>query len=173
MYVTLANAVKAAGYPVREQDVSIGTTVNGYSVNLVPGRRQSQYGNDHSLYRNRTGSWTKTDVQVHINLVSASGRTDEIKLIKLCRTRHGLRFPSFYLELVALEALHYARHGELATNVWRVLEYLRDQLDSTTFIDPANTNNTVSDDCSASEKAEIAAQARSSLAKKTWNEIVW
>lgn len=173
MYETLCNAVASAGFPVRKQDVSVGTTVNGYSIDLVPGRRQSQYGNDHSLYRNRTGSWTKTHVQTHIALVSGSGRTDEIRILKTWRTRHGLRFPSFYLELAVLDALHYARHGDIAANVWRSLEYLRDKIQTIRFIDPANTNNIVSEDCTASEKAAIALQATVSLGKKTWEEIVW
>jgi hypothetical protein len=173
MYETLCAAVSNAGFPVRKQDVSVGTTVNGYSIDLVPGRRQSQYGNEHSLYRNRTGSWTKTDIQTHITLVSGSGRIDEIRLLKTWRIRHGLRFPSFYLELAALDALHYARHGDIATNVWRSLEYLRDNIETARFIDPANTNNVVSQDCTAAEKTAIASQARASLGKKTWPEIVW
>jgi hypothetical protein len=173
MYNTLSNAVSNAGYPVRRQDVSVGTNVNGYSIDLVPGRRQSQYGNDHSLYRNRSGNWTKTDVQRHISLVSQSGRTDEIKILKLWRCRHNLEFPSFYLELAVLDALHYARNGDLAANVWRTLEHLRDHIALATYIDPANTNNVVSDDCSGAEKASIAAQAASSLAKRTWQEVVW
>ena len=173
MYETLANAVASAGYPVRKQDVSIGTTVDGYSIDLVPARRQSQYGNEHSLYRNRTGTWTKTDVQAHIGYVSGSGRIDEIRLLKLWRTRHGIRFPSFYLELAAIDALNYARHGDLSANVWKVLSHLRDKIQTARYIDPANTNNTVSDDCNAAEKAMISVKARESLGKKTWNEIVW
>ncbi len=173
IYDTLASAVVAAGYPARKQDVSIGTTVDGYSIDLVPGRRQSQYCNEHSLYRNRTGTWTKTDVQAHISYVSSSGRTEEIRILKLWRTRHGLRFPSFFLELVAIDALNYARHGELASNVLRVLEHFRDNIRTMRQIDPANTNNVVSDDCTAAEKTAIATKASESLGKKTWGEIVW
>jgi hypothetical protein len=173
IYDTLANAVTAAGYPARKQDVSIGTAVSGYSIDLVPGRRQSQYGNEHSLYRNRTGTWTKTDVRAHIAFVSNSGRTEEIRILKTWRTRHGLRFPSFFLELATIDALNYARHGQLSDNVWRVLQYFRDSIVSTRLIDPANTNNVVSDDCSGAEKNAIAHKAHESLGKKTWNEIVW
>ncbi len=173
MYETLCRAVSSAGFPVRKQDVSVGTTVNGYSIDLVPGRRQSQYGNEHSLYRNRTASWTKTDVQTHIALVSNSGRIDEIRLLKTWRTRQSLRFPSFYLELAALDALQYARHGDIATNFLRSLEYMRDNIETARFIDPANTNNVVSEDCSAAEKTAIAFKARASLGKRTWQEIVW
>ncbi|MCU0693228.1 MAG: hypothetical protein MUF54_17690 [Polyangiaceae bacterium] len=173
IYDTLAAAVAAAGYPARRQDVSIGTTVNGYSVDLVPGRRITQYGNEHNLYRNRTGTWTKTDVQAHISHVSNSGRTAEIRILKLWRTRHGLQFPSFFLELAAIDALHYARQGQLADNVWSALQYFRDRIRTTRQMDPANTNNVVSDDCTAAEKNAIALKANESLGKKTWGEIVW
>ena len=173
MYLSLCNAVTAAGFPVRKQDVSVGTTVNGYSIDLVPGRRKSQYGNDHSLYRNRTGTWTQTNVESHVAHVTGSGRVDEIRVLKLWRIRHGLRMPSFYLELASIDALHYARHNELSTNVWRVLEHFRDCIEVARYIDPANTNNVVSDDCTKAEKVAIAAKARESLAKKAWNDIVW
>lgn len=173
MYTSLCNVVIAAGYPARRQDVSIGTTVNGYAIDLVPGRRQSQYGNEHSLYRNRTGTWTKTDVDSHITYVSNSGRVDEIRILKLWRIRHRLRMPSFYLEMAAIDALKYARTGQLANNVWGVLEHLRDNISSTRYVDPSNTNNVISDDCSAAEKDAISAMARSSLSMKLWNEIVW
>lgn len=173
MYDTLCNALSSSGYPVRKQDVSVGTTVNGYSIDVVPGRRQSQYGNEHSLYRNRSGTWTKTDVRAHIALVSGSGRIEEIQILKTWRTLHNLRFPSFYLELVTLEALRSARRGNIATNTLQALEYLRENITTARFIDPANTNNIVSDDCTASEKSMIALQASASLEKKTWEEIVW
>lgn len=173
IYDSLARAVTAAGYPARKQDVSIGTTASGYAIDLVPGRRQSQYGNEHSLYRNRTGTWTKTDVRAHIAHILNSGRTEEIRILKMWRTRHGLRFPSFFLELATIEALSYARRGQLAGNVQSVLQYCRDNIYTARLIDPANTNNVVSEDCSGEEKNAIANKANESLGKKTWDEIVW
>lgn len=173
MYISLCKAVISAGYPARQQDVSIGTTVNGYSIDLVPGRKQSQYGNDHSLYRNRTDTWTQTNVESHISYVSESGRVDEIRVLKLWRERHGLRMPSFYIEMAAIDALQYARKDQLSGNVWRVLEHFRANIETTRYIDPSNTNNVISDDCTKAEKAAIAAMARESLSKKNWKHIVW
>ena len=173
MYSTLYNAVTAAGYTARKQDVSIGVTVNGYSIDLVPGRRQSQYGNDHSLYRNRKGTWTQTNVDAHISFVKGSNRVDEIRILKLWRLRQGLSISSFYLELAVIDSLQYARIGNTAANVWRALEHLRDNIKTARYVDPANTNNVVSDDYTQAEKAEIAAKAGESLGKKTWEEIVW
>jgi len=173
MYSSLFSAVRAAGLQARQQNVSIGTVVNGYSIDLVPGRRQSQFGNGHSLFRSKANSWTLTNITTQINLVAGSGRSEEIRVLKIWRTRHGLEMPSFYLELATLDALHNASVGDLAANVWRVLQHLRDNIQRARYVDPANTNNVISDDCTPSEKAAIAAKARQSLLKKTWSEVVW
>jgi hypothetical protein len=173
IYNTLCDAVSAAGYPVRKQNVSVGTTVNGYSIDLVPGRRQSQYGNDHSLYRNKANSWTKTNVATHIAYVKGSGRIDEIRIIKVWRQLHQLSFPSFYLELAVIDALKNARHGNLSANVLASLEHLRDKIEYVRYVDPANSNNVISEDCTQSEKRAIAAKARESRGKGSWGEIVW
>jgi hypothetical protein len=69
--------------------------------------------------------------------------------------------------------LRNSRKGNIAANTLRILEYLRDNVTTARFIDPANTNNVVSDDCAASEKSKIALQASASLGKNTWDEIVW
>lgn len=173
MYSTLYNAVTAAGYTARRQDVSIGVTVNGYSIDLVPGRRQSQNGSNHSLYRNKKDTWTQTNVDMHISFVKGSNRRDEIRILKLWRIRHGISISSFYLELAVIDSLQYARIGNTSANVWRALEHLRDKIETSRYVDPANSNNVVSDDCTRAEKTAIAAAAAESLRKKSWEEIVW
>ena len=172
IYNTLYDALSGAGYSPRKQNVSIGVTVNGYKVDVVPGKRQSQQGNDHSLYKNRQNTWTKTNIDTHINLVQKSNRLNEIKVLKIWKKLHSLEFPSFFLEMAAMDALKGAR-GTLSQNVWTVLTFLRDNIETICYIDPANTNNTISDDCTKVEKTQISNSAKNSLAKKTWEEIVW
>ncbi len=173
MYLTLYNALTIAGYTARKQNVSIGVKVNSYSIDLVPGRRQSQYGNDHSLYRSKTNNWTQTNVAKHIAYVQGSGRINEIKILKVWRQLHRLEFPSFFLEMAVIDALTYARTGNLAANVLTVLDHIRDKIKTVRYVDPANTNNVVSDDCTVAEKIAIAAQAANSRAQQTWERIVW
>ena len=173
LYGTLYNAVSQAGYTARKQNVSIGTTVNGYKIDLVPGRRQSQYGNDHSLYKNKTGNWTQTNINTHINHVKGSNRIEEIRLAKIWRQLHNLDFPSFYLEMAVIDSLKYSKVGDLSNNFLKVLEFFRDNLTSTRYVDPANTKNIISDDLNATQKAVISSQARSSRNQKTWGGIVW
>ena len=173
MYNTLFNAVQAAGYPVRKQNVSVGTTVNGYTIDLVPGKRQSQHGNDHSLYSSKKDSWIQTNVVNHIAHIIDRERIDEIKILKIWRQLHQLTFPSFYLELAVIDALAHARRGNLAANVLTSLDHFRDKIEVVKYIDPANSNNTVSDLCNQFEKRAIAAKARETRGRSQWEQIVW
>lgn len=157
----------------RKQNVSIGVTVDGIKMDLVPGKRQSPNGNNHSLYKSKTASWTKTNVQQHINLVSQSGRTEEIKAIKIWRECRQLTFPSFNLEMAVIEALRGKRIGNLGENVMTVLQYLAGSFANTRFLDPANTNNIISDDMTYDEKQAVKVTAQRSIQARNWNQIVW
>lgn len=171
IYDTLFKKVSEKGYQCKKRNVSINITVGGYSVDLVPAKRQNGYGEDHSLYRRRADTWTKTNVTTHINHVLNSGCSQEIRIIKLWRDQKGLDFPSFYLELTVIKALAGAG-GTLSQRVWKVFQYLRDTFPNARVIDPANTNNIVSDDLTAVERAKIRAAAAEALNAKDWSQIV-
>jgi hypothetical protein len=173
MYESLYIAITQSGYQARKQNVSIGTVINGYSIDLVPGRRQSQHTNDHSLYKNKTGTWTLTNVLTHINYVKNSGRIDEIRILKAWRHLHKLSFPSFFLEMATIDALKYSRRGDIANNTLKALQHFRDNIKTARYVDPSNTNNIISDDLTPTEKSAIESAARSSAAKPTWQQIVW
>jgi Second Messenger Oligonucleotide or Dinucleotide Synthetase domain len=173
IYNSLHKAVTNAGYTARKQNVSIGVSIGKYKIDLVPGRRQSQYGDYHSLYKNKTNSWTQTNIDTHISAVRNSNRLDEIKLTKIWRELHGLNFPSFYLELVVIDCLKGYRYGQLALNFSKVLSFLSSELQNRRYLDPANTNNIISDDLSDDEKHLVAIQALVSINKQSWQEVVW
>ncbi|WP_426426268.1 nucleotidyltransferase [Bradyrhizobium genosp. A] len=172
IHKTLAATLKAAGHQPRPQNVSIGIKVNGYAVDLVPGKRQNWLFNDHSLYKRRGDTWTKTDISQHIAKVKGSGRQAEIRLIKLWRTQKGLEFPSFYLELAVIKALEYAWLSPLADNMRTVFAYLRDNIATARFVDPSNTNNIISEDLTIAEKQAIKKAAIAALAAPYWRDIV-
>ena len=118
IYDSLFNKMQQSGYSPKRQNVSINVNVNGYDVDLVPAKRQDGYSQDHSLFRRKADTWTKTNVATHIRHVSTSGRAQEVRVIKLWRNQKGLDFPSFYLELTVIDALAYAR-GSLSGNAWK------------------------------------------------------
>ena len=172
IYDKLFNTMTQKGYSPKRQNVSVKVRVSGYDVDLVPAKRQDRWSNDHSLYRRRADTWTKTDVAVHIKKVWQSGRQNEIRILKLWRDQKGLDFPSFFLELSVIVALSAQFGGTLSKNVWKVFEYLRGSFPTARVVDPANTNNIISDDLTASEKAKVKAAAARALSAKDWSEIV-
>ena len=161
---SLGNCLNQHGYQYRDQNVSLGIAVAGYQVDLVPGKRQSQHGGDHSLFRRKANTWTKTNIQTHISLVQGSGRKEEIRVLKLWRDQMGLDFPSIYLELATLEALRGKPIGRLSENVADALRFFEGNLVGRRIVDPANTNNVISDDLSLAEKQKVATIARQALA---------
>jgi len=171
IYDSLFNSMNANGYNPKRQNVSINARVNGYSVDLVPGKQQNSYSNDHSLYRRKADTWTKTNVATHISHVAASGRLNEARILKLWRDQKGLDFPSFYFELTAINAL-YGQYNGLSGNVWKVFEYLRDTFPTARVVDPANTNNVISDDLSVADRSKVKAAAERALSASDWNQIV-
>ena len=97
----------------------------------------------------------------------------EIRAVKIWRNLHGLSFPSFYLELMVIEGLKGRSKTNLAENVLNALNFIGDNLATRRIIDPANTNNVISDDLSAMEKNTVARQAKLSAGKRRWEEIIW
>jgi hypothetical protein len=103
--------------------------------------------------------------------VRNAGRISESRILKLWRNQQRLDFPSFYLELTAIAALSGAR-GTLSDNVWAALEYLRDRFPNARVVDPANTNNIISDELSSADKIQISAAAAQARKAIHWNQIV-
>lgn len=171
IYESLFKALTAGGYTPRRQNVSLNIRVGGQDVDLVPAKRQAAHGSDHSLYRRKAGAWTKTNVDRHVALVAGSGRQSVIRVLKLWRNQKGLDFPSFYLELTAINALSGV-NGTLSGNILTVFQYLQSRFANARVVDPANSNNIISDDLTATEKQAIIAAAGRALGARTWEQIV-
>jgi hypothetical protein len=122
--------------PPQAGNVSVRVVCDGVRVDLVPGRKQKGATTDHTLYRRKADSWTQTNVGQHIRLVATSGRTDEIRAIKIWRELHHLDFPSVYLELSVIEALKGRRAESLAANVGAALAYLGGDFLKARVVDP-------------------------------------
>lgn len=155
------------------QNVSVRVQNGGVSVDLVPGRRRPGDTEDHTLYKCKKDSWVQTNVARHIKLVANSGRTEEIQALKIWRERNRLEFPSFYLELTVLEALRSSRAAGLAARFRTTLQYLLGEFKQARVLDPANSNNVISDDLGPEEKREIAVTADKCLTLRSWEQILW
>lgn len=173
LYEMVLSLAKDNAWSPRRQNVSVGVTVNGTRGDLVPGKVQAGYQNYHSLYLRKRDSWTQTNVALHVDSVRNSGRLKEIRALKTWRMLHRLEFPSLYLEMFAIDALKGRSRSALAENVLHVLRTMGSSLTSTRLVDPANTNNILSDDLTQAEKQQVAAQAAKSAREQSWGSIIW
>ena len=174
VYTTLRNRFNGVGYATREQNVALGINHGTLKIDLVPGVRHAALGNDHSIWKRKLETWTKTNIDKHINHVSNSGKAFDIRLVKIWRKLQDIEFPSFYLELSVIEAL---KGGVLlgsspSKNFIKVMNYLRDSFVDRVITDPANTNNQVSDELTQAEKQKIREAAITAL-NGNWNQVVW
>jgi hypothetical protein len=174
VYNTLRNRFNGAGYMAREQNVSIGINHTGLKIDVVAGVRHHALGLDHSIWKRKAKTWTKTNIDEHVNYVKKSGRVFDIRAIKIWRKLRELDFPSFYLELSVIEALKGTTLlGSSPTkNFVKVMNYLVNDFESKVIKDPANQKNEVSDELTVAEKQKIKTAAEATLAGN-WNQTIW
>ncbi len=173
IYDSLYSLAQKQGWSPRQQNVSVGVTVNGTRGDLVPGQVQAGYQNYHSLYLRKRDSWTQTNVALHVETVRNSGRLREIRAVKIWRFLHGFDFPSLYLELFTIQSLSGRPQSTLAENVFHALRTIGTSLASTRIVDPSNTNNVLSDELTKHEKERIAGLAAQSAQEQYWERIIW
>ena len=173
IYSNLINYRPLSPFRPRRQNVSIGITYNQVKMDLVPARKQAGNTTDHSLYKTKVRSWIQTNVAEHIRLIQNSQRLPEIRALKIWKALHRLEFPSFYLELTTLDALSGKRAVSVADNVLSALDYLATRFPSAVVVDPANSNNRISDDLTPAEKNAIALKAAGCRRATNWEQILW
>jgi predicted nucleotidyltransferase len=161
------------GWSPRPQTVSIGLNLDGVKIDLVPARLYPKVRNWHSLYNSKTESWMQTNVAEQVRTVARSGRVDEIRALKIWRNLRSLNFHSFYLELTVINALRNLSTRLLSENVKTALEYVAYELPRRRVVDPANSNNIISNDLEAEGKEILSAAAHESLQYTYWEEVIW
>ena len=167
-------------YPsTRPQNVSFRINLHGLEVDITPASKYAGHTNYHSLYVSKKNTWKQTNIQKHISDISLSGRTNEIKILKIWRELNGLDFPSIYLEYLLINVILLNKSKDkssLEVNVWHAFNQLAVAQNNPLFtkiVDPANTNNILSDLLNDAEKNQIISRAKTTISKKTWEEIIW
>jgi hypothetical protein len=127
----------------------------------------------HELWLPGLQKVVKTNLTQHILDTQASGRREEIRVLKIWRDQQGLDFPSFYLELSVIAALKRRPQAALAENVWAIFGYLETLFPARSVLDPVNAVNVVSDLLAPPAKEAIRKAAQYARAGRAWSEIVW
>lgn len=179
IYQSLYSTLSANYANPRKQNVSVRIAVDGLEVDVTPARKQGPLTNFHSLYVSKLDTWKQTNIAAHIKDISQSGRTNEIKVLKIWRELNQLEFSSIYLEyLLVKNVLAFKPKGSdhLAENVRYVLGQLARKEGNPLFArisDPANSNNILSDLLTLADKNAIITCAQAAVQRPNWNQIVW
>jgi hypothetical protein len=169
LYDTIYNIALQKELRPKKQRVSIGISLGVVSVDLVPGKKQSMFGDDHSLHIYRENTWQKTNVKKQIAYVKAAQRANAIKAFKIWKRDKKLPFPSFLVELTVIKALQNSRAYTLEAQCQEVFAYISNNFMTASIEDPGCTSNIVSNDLNQSEKRQIV-QAVSQI--KTWSDFI-
>ena len=172
VYEKLFNRLDADGFAPHKQNVSIGMTLSGWKVDVVPAKRQSNLHTVHNIWSNKKKGRRETNIHHNVSHVSSSGRIEEIRLVKIWKKLHKLEFPSFPLEIAVIKALEDHPFGTVADNFVRVLEYLRDEFPRVRLVDPTKPSNILSDELSGEEKSKLSITAGDHL-NRNWAEVLW
>lgn len=145
----------------------------GFHIDVVPGRAIDGTFKYANLYRADKGSSLQTSIKVHIDTVRDSGRRDVIRLMKLWRTMRRVPFgKSLALELVTIRGCTGIPVDNLERQLISALTFVRDNILSVRLVDPANTNNTLSDEISVTDRQAIRNAASAALTAQYWSQVL-
>ncbi|MGA7577734.1 MAG: hypothetical protein ACLQUW_10170 [Desulfobaccales bacterium] len=145
----------------------------GFHIDVVPGRAIDGTFKYANLYRRDNDSSLQTSIKVHIDTIRNSGRGDTIRLMKLWRAKRGVPFQkSLALELITIEGCKGVRTDDLEGQLLSALKYVRDNIITVRIVDPANTNNIISDEISAPARLQIRTAASSALKAQSWSQVL-
>lgn len=133
-------------------------------VDVVPGRFIGDDRTDVNLHRTTPEKQSlKTNLQVHVDHIKGSGVTPAIRLQKLWKARNGLASAkTFVLELLVVKILAKEKALALDEQLKLVWTEFRDNADSLSVEDPANSNNDLTDAVDAC-RGHLSAAARTTL----------
>lgn len=145
----------------------------GFHIDVVVGRALDSQYYEANLYRTDTGTTLKTSLKRHIDTVRNSGRSDAIRLVKLWKVRKAVPFKkSFLLELLTIEGCKGKQASDLEGQVLGALAYIRDNIRTCSVSDPANSNNSLSDDLDMTARNSIQRAADAAVRANYWSEVL-
>jgi hypothetical protein len=134
-----------------------------FHIDVVPVRLFDEKTGDAFIYQSSNDQERlKTNIQVHVNYVKDSGLRDTIRLAKLWKVRHQFAIRTFVLEILAVRFLEKPS-GDLESNMIRFLSVCRDSLPTARLLDPANSNNVISDLMTDADKELVSNHASQDL----------
>ena len=135
-----------------------------FHIDVVPGRYVDDSKSDCFIYQNGADKGRmKTNLSVHIDHVKNSGVVPALRLLKLWKTRRGLRVKQFVLELLIIDLLKGKKNSSLEGQLNHVWQSLADSEEAPRVEDPANPTGNDLSEFLKSVWPELSARAKDTL----------
>jgi Second Messenger Oligonucleotide or Dinucleotide Synthetase domain len=159
---------KASALRIKSKDGN-----DDFHIDVVPGRFIDETNTDVFLYRNVEDEHRlKTNLKVHLEHIRDSELRKQIRLAKLWRIRNGLQIRTFPLELLVIKVLKDSeKKDQLDDRMKEFWVEIRDNIDNISIVDPANSNNDLSEIFDSTVKNKLSKAAKSTL--KVIEESGW
>lgn len=154
---------------LRLKGMSSEDYMRDFHIDVVPGRFTDDTKSDCFIYQKFAEKCRlKTNLDTHIAHVKGSGVVDAIRLLKLWKTRKGLRIKQFVFELLLIDLLDGMKSKSISDQILHVWNEIADHAEPIHVEDPANPiGNDLTDVMTA------AWPALRTAATDTLNTIKW
>lgn len=110
-----------------------------FHVDVIPGRYVDDKKSDCFIYQNGADKdRLKTNLDIHVAYVKDSDLLSPIRLLKLWKTRRGLRIKQFVFELLIIKLLSNHKNSSLSNQLEHIWKTLKDADEPIIVEDPAN-----------------------------------
>jgi hypothetical protein len=145
-----------------------------FHIDVVPGRFVHGKEGDVFLYQYGVPQHRlQTNLEVHRQHISKSGRIDEIRLVKLWKGKWTLKLKTFALELLVIKLLKGSDIQNLSDRLVNLWEQISEHPDQLSVEDPANSSNDLSGELNSAKPALVNAASQTLLAieKHGWESV--
>ena len=143
--------------------IAFGINDEKHRIDVVPSRHSMNKNNDDYIYVNNTSifgepTYKKINANKQLKVFNFSNQEKMvIKLLKVLKKENDLNIKSIYIELLVKKAFeHRPMPSNIELCLHKVLKYIADNIQRLRIIDPANTNNVISDTLTYEEKELIS-----------------
>ena len=142
-----------------------------FHIDVIPGKESSTDDRYAYLYNKETGGRLQTSIEIQVNYIKNSKRQDTIRLTKLWKKRKSVPIKSFILEFMIIEGCKGVSRNNLEPQLNAAFEYIEDNITTKRIVDPANSQNIISNDITSEEKNRIRRLASQALDADSWSQV--
>lgn len=142
-----------------------------FHIDVIPGKFSSKDEKYAYLYNKDTGGRFQTSIDIQVKYVLKHRRQDAIRLMKLWKKRKDVPIKTFILEICVIEGCKGIDRSKLESQLLAAFRYIRDNIQTSRMVDPANSNNIVSDDLTIEQKNRIKKLAIQAIDTQYWNQV--